>query len=108
MLVITRLVRVIQLGRPHEAGDDQHRLVQFLSRLTVPRSDGHRTFAEAPGKGFGASRFFAIKRGFSLSPPLPVSEFAPTGQQQARGRADTSTGLGPGPNKSSHAVIPLW
>src|SRR3954465_11581797 len=88
--VITRLVRVIQWGRPHEAGDDQHGLVRFSSRLTVPRSDGNRTFASEPGHTPLALAFLRDRGGLVSSPPKPVSEFAPTGQQQAREHADTA------------------
>jgi len=82
-------VQAIQLDHPDKPGDDQHVLVRFSSRLTVPRSDGNRTFAEAPGWGFGA-RVSSRSRGAVSSPPKPVSEFAPTKLKQAWGHADTA------------------
>jgi len=63
--VITRLV--IQLGRPHEAGDDQLALVRFSSRFfRVPAlAAGSRTCAcVSCGNGSGTRAFSAT--GFRL------------------------------------------
>jgi hypothetical protein len=68
-------VQAIQLDHPDKPGDDQHALVQFSSRLTVPRSDGKRTFASEPRQWLWRSRFFAIDEGLSLRRHQPVSEF---------------------------------
>src|SRR5436305_7025699 len=79
-----------------------HPVYLFRARTGIAHSQVSR------GKGFGTSRFFAIERGLSLRRQSRFRSSTPTKLKQARGRADTRTGLGPGPNKSSHAVIPLW
>jgi hypothetical protein len=71
--VITRLVRVIQLGRPHEAGDDQLKLVQLSARFSVFRAFayGHRTFVAFRAEGPRAHAFSAME-GISLLDPFAL------------------------------------